>query len=75
MGGSNTAPIHKRRGAQNERSRFTPTLRAAETIDAQASLGSGTPLAVRLARAARSGSPGVMIASPGMALARWNQSR
>ena len=52
---------------QNERSRFTPTLRAAATIDAQASSGSGTPLLARFARAARSGSPGVMIASPGMA--------
>ena len=38
-------------------SRFTPTLRAATTIDAQASLGSGTPRALRFARAMRSGSP------------------
>ena len=33
-----------RRGDQNERSRFTPTLRAAATIDAQVSSGSGTPV-------------------------------
>ena len=60
---------------QNERPRFTPTLRAAVTIDAQASLDSGTPLTARFARAARSGSPGVMIASPGMAFVSRNQSR
>jgi hypothetical protein len=45
------------------------------SIDAQASAGSGTPLRVRFARLARSGSPGVMIASPGMAFPCWNQSR
>ena len=33
-----------RRGDQNERSRFTPTLRAVALINAQASSESGTPL-------------------------------
>ena len=49
------------RGGQNETSRFTPTLRAVATIDAQASSGSGTPVFARFARLRRSGSPGVMI--------------
>src|SRR6185437_595524 len=62
-------------GTQNARSRFTPTLRAALTIDAQVSSDKGTPLLARLARAARSGSPGVMTVSPGMAFASRSQSR
>jgi hypothetical protein len=33
-----------RRSDQNERSRFTPTLRAVALINAQASSGSGTPV-------------------------------
>ena len=62
--------MHEREARdQNERSRFTPTLRAVAMISAQASSDSGTPLCARLARLARSGSPGVRIASPGMAFA------
>ncbi len=61
--------LNARRGDQNERSLFTPTLRAVATIDAQASSDSGTPLSARFLRLKRSGSPGVMIVSPGMACA------
>ncbi len=62
--------------ASHERgSPFTPTLRADARIASQASSGSGTPLAMPLARAVRSGSPGVSIASPGAALASRNQAR
>ena len=70
-------PVQNRdiHGRQGETFRLTPTLRAAATIDAHVSPGSGTPLKARFARAARSGSPGVRIDSPGMAFACWNQLR